>query len=154
MFDIQPVPDTIEELNMPKKTSSSSKTPKKQELQELDLEITFMEGITRRDPGYTDALQILGDDYTRRGRYADGLKVDQTLARLNPENALVHYNLACSYSLMEQLDQAVETLLKAIELGYRDFTWMTRDPDLKNLRASSEFERVRVLVRQLKTETK
>ena len=66
-----------------------------------------MEGIVRRDPDYVDALQLLGDHYTQRGRFPEGLKVDERLARLEPRNPLVFYNLACSYSLTEQFDRAV-----------------------------------------------
>ena len=62
-----------------------------------------MEGLVRRDPNYVDALQMLGDHYTQRGRYPEGLKVDERLARLEPRNALVFYNLACSYSLTDSL---------------------------------------------------
>jgi hypothetical protein len=55
---------------MPHKSSSRQKlTPK--ELRDLDIEIEFMAGVVRRAPDYIEALQVLGDDYTRRGRFAD-----------------------------------------------------------------------------------
>ena len=135
---------------MPKKTCSSRKRPVRKNLKDLDLEISFMEGIVRRDPAYVDALQILGDDYTRRGRHTDGLKVDESLAKLRPEDALIHYNLACSYSLTKQCELAAEQLETAIDLGYRDFKWLSKDPDLLNLRANQQYERVRIKIRQLK----
>src|SRR5437773_1092415 len=81
----------------------SKKMTREQE-RNLDIEIGFLEGVVRRDPGYIDALQILGDNYTRRGRFEDGLKVDEQLVRLRPGDALVHYNLACSCSLTEQFE--------------------------------------------------
>ena len=65
-----------------------------------------MEGLVRRDPDYVDALQLLGDHYTQRGRYAEGLKVDEHLSCLEPHDPLVFYNLACSYSLTDQFDRA------------------------------------------------
>ena len=43
---------------------------------DLEVRIGFIEGIVRRDPGYVDALQLLGDHYTQRGRYSEGLEVD------------------------------------------------------------------------------
>src|SRR5579863_2063657 len=95
---------------------------------ELDVKIGFMEGIVRRDPTYVDALQLLGDHYTQRGRFAEGLHVDERLARLEPLNPVVFYNLACSYSLTELFDRAAEALDKAIDLGYKDFAWLTKDP--------------------------
>ena len=100
----------------------------------LDIEIGFLEGVVRRDPGYIDALQILGDNYTRRGRFEDGLKVDEQLVRLRPGDALVYYNLACSYSLTEQFESAAAALNRALDLGYRDFKWLSKDPDLAKLR--------------------
>ena len=77
------------------------------EQRDLDIEIAFIEGVIRRDPRYVEALQILGDDYTRRGRLIEGLKIDEQLAKLRPDEPLVHYNLACSYSLTSQFDAAV-----------------------------------------------
>lgn len=135
---------------MPKKTSSSRKKEDKQNLRDLDLEISFMEGIVRRDPTYVDALQILGDDYTRRGRHDEGLKVDESLARLRPNDALIHYNLACSYSLTKQGELAISQLVAAIDLGYRDFKWLAKDPDLENVRNHPEYERVRNKIKTLK----
>ena len=134
---------------MPKKAQSPRKKPSKQELRDLDTEIQFLEGILKRDPAYVEALQILGDDYTRRGRYDAGLQIDERLRQLRPDDAMVHYNLACSYSLTSQLDRAVEALEIAIDLGYRDFKWMAQDPDLKNLRKHADYKRIRAKVRTL-----
>ncbi|MBT7910449.1 MAG: hypothetical protein HN607_07935, partial [Verrucomicrobia bacterium] len=58
-----------------------------------------MEGLTKRDPQYVEALQLLGDNYTKRDRFHDGLTVDEHLSQLLPEDSMVYYNLACSYSL-------------------------------------------------------
>src|SRR5215475_2870231 len=106
---------------------------------ELDVKIGFMEGLVRRDPTYVDALQLLGDHYTQRGRFNEGLNVDERLARLEPQNPVVFYNLACSYSLTDQFDRAAEALEKAIILGYKDFAWLTKDPDLKKFRLQAAY---------------
>lgn len=106
---------------------------------ELDVKIGFMEGIVRRDPNYVDALQLLGDHYTQRGRFTEGLNVDERLAQLEPQNPVVFYNLACSYSLTDQFDRAAEALEKAIQLGYEDFAWLAKDPDLKKFRKQPAF---------------
>ena len=117
---------------------------------DLDTRIEFMEGIVRRDPNYVDALQLLGDHYTQRGRYPEGLNVDERLARLEPQNPMVFYNLACSYSLTEQFDRAIFALEKAVQLGYRDFAWLAKDPDLKKLRAQPVFREIREKIKRLK----
>ena len=126
----------------------------RQEMRDLDLEISFLEGIIRRIPCYIEALQLLGDDYTRRGRFSDGLSIDERLSRLRPDDSLVHYNLACSYSLTGQVELAVEALESAINLGYRDFKWMNQDPDLKNLREHAEYKRIRAKVRAIQVKAR
>jgi len=111
--------------------------------EDLEFEVGFFEGISRRDPDFIEALQILGDAYTKTGQWEKGLKIDQRLARLCPDNALVFYNLACSYSLMKQLDAAFAALGQAIKLGYDDVRWLVKDPDLVNLRQDNRFEQIR-----------
>lgn len=134
---------------MPEKSAARKKmTPAEQ--RELDVQIGFIEGIVRRDPGYVDALQILGDHYTKRGRFVEGLQVDERLAKLDPHNALVFYNLACSYSLTDQFDQAVAALKKSFSLGYRDFKWLAKDPDLRKLRKQLAYQEIAEIVRQIK----
>lgn len=133
--------------------AESKKTKKKltaAEQRELDVTIGFLEGVVRRDPEYVEALTLLGDDYTRRGKFKSGLEVDERLAKLNPADATVHYNLACSYSLLGQFAQAAAALTKAIDLGYRDFKWLAKDPDLKKLRAHPTFLELKEKIRRLK----
>ena len=134
---------------MTAKSQTKKKTdPAKQ--RELDVKIQFIEGLVRRDPDYVDALQLLGDHYTQRGRFTEGLHVDERLAQLEPANPLVFYNLACSYSLTGEFDRALASLYQAIDLGYRDFRWLARDPDLKPLRAQPGYQELKLKIRQLK----
>ena len=134
---------------MPVKSSARKKmTPA--ERRDLDVRIEFVEGIVRRDPGYVDALQLLGDHYTQRGRYSAGLEVDERLARLEPKNPLVFYNLACSYSLTDQFDRTAAALQRALELGYRDFHWLERDPDLRKLRHHPLYQELAETIRQFR----
>ena len=132
----------------PKKNTKTKLTHTEQ--RDLDTKIQFIEGLVRRDPDYVDALQLLGDHYTQRGLFTEGLHVDERLARLEPANPLVFYNLACSYSLTEEFDHAIQSLNQAIELGYRDFKWLAKDPDLKKLRAHPSFLELKEKIRQLK----
>ncbi|HEY5233721.1 MAG TPA: hypothetical protein VIK35_09335 [Verrucomicrobiae bacterium] len=134
---------------MPVKTNVRKKSTRASQ-RDLDTRIEFMEGIVRRDPDYVDALQLLGDHYTQRGRFNEGLKVDERLANLDPENALVFYNLACSYSLTDQFDRAALALEKALSLGYRDFAWLARDPDLKKFRRQPAYDEIKAKIRRMK----
>ncbi|MGH7954032.1 MAG: tetratricopeptide repeat protein [Limisphaerales bacterium] len=134
---------------MQAKSSSRKKTSRVNE-RDLDTKIEFMEGIVRRDPDYVEALQLLGDHYTQRGRFPEGLQVDERLARLEPKDPLVFYNLACSYSLTEQFDRAALALEKALNLGYSDFHWLAKDPDLKKFRKQSVYRDIQEKIRGMK----
>ena len=122
----------------------------RKETRELDVKIQFMEGIVRRAPEYVEALQLLGDHYTQRGQFDQGLKVDERLSRLEPGNPLVFYNLACSYSLTGHVDRAASALDKALHLGYRDFKWLAKDPDLRTLRKHPLFRTIEDKIRRMK----
>jgi len=135
---------------MPVKSSVKSKRLNRKEVRDLDTKITFMEGIVRRDPKYVEALQILGDHYTQRGQYEFSLKVDKRLSRLEPRNPLVYYNLACSYSLNSDFDLAAAALEKALTLGYNDFKWLARDPDLRQLRKHPLYRTIEDKIRKMK----
>jgi hypothetical protein len=136
--------------NIMPKTPPVRKKLDREEKRELDIEIGFLEGLVRRDPTYVDALQILGDDYTKRGKFTLGLKIDQRLAILRPNDSLVQYNLACSYALTGRQEEAAEAITQALECGYRDFKWLLEDPDLEDLRVHPAFSKIRSKVRSLK----
>ena len=108
--------------------------------EDLDFEVRFYEKILERKPDFIEALMALGDLYTKKGRYVDGLKVDQKLAQLRPDDATVFYNLACSYSLVNNIDEALGTIKRAIEYGYDNFEYIERDNDLDNLRRDRRFK--------------
>jgi tetratricopeptide (TPR) repeat protein len=134
---------------MPQKCRVRSKRSRK-EARELEIKIAFLEGIVRRDAGYIEALQLLGDHYTRRGQFEESLGVDQRLSQLEPRNPLAFYNLACSYSLTGRIDRAAFALEKALSLGYRDFTWLAKDPDLRTLRKDPLYRGIADKIRKMK----
>ena len=135
---------------MPESRNIKSKKLTRKELRDLDVKISFMEGVVRRDTRYVEALQILGDHYTQRGRFENSLKVDKQLSRLEPRNPLVFYNLACSYSLNAEYDRAANALDKALTLGYRDFKWLAKDPDLLRLRKHPIYRQIEAKIRKMK----
>ncbi len=135
---------------MPRKCSAHSKKLSRQEARDLDVKISFLEGLLSREPEYVEALQLLGDHYTQRRRYGDSLNVDKQLSQIEPRNPVVFYNLACSYSLNREVDLAAAALEKALALGYRDFRWLSKDPDLQRLRKHPRFRTIQDQIRRMK----
>ena len=105
----------------------------------LDFEISFYEKLLKAYPGFIDVLIPLGDAYTRRRLYDKGLAIDLRLAQLRHSDPVTWYNLACSYSLLNRLDDALQALRRSIELGYVDVDYLLQDPDLMNLRESQQY---------------
>ncbi len=104
-----------------------------------EFEMRFFESVLKRDPAYTEVVEILGGLYTKHGRIADGLRMDRKLVKLLPQNATAHYNLACSLALSKRNTDAIRSLHQAIQLGYTDLDWMQQDPDLDGLKQHPGF---------------
>jgi hypothetical protein len=117
---------------------------------DTSFEIGFFETVLRHDSQCVEVIEILGGLYTKTGRIADGLKMDRKLVRLQPANATAHYNLACSLALSKRNSDALRSLRRAVGLGYRDFEWMSHDPDLQGLKRIPEFG---AIIAQLKPQS-
>lgn len=105
-----------------------------------EFEIGFFESVLRRNPRDTDVIELLGGLYTKDGRIDDGLKMDRRLVRLLPGNSTAHYNLACSLALKKRKGEALRSLERAVELGYKDIDWLLQDPDLDPLKTHPAFK--------------
>ncbi|WP_309381446.1 tetratricopeptide repeat protein [Cerasicoccus frondis] len=105
-------------------------------------EIEFFEGVHRRNPTDPEVVEILGSLYSDLGQVDDSLRMDSCLVDLQPKNANAHYNLACSLALKQRNDEALNSLRQAVELGYRDVTWLLDDPDFKDLREHPLFQEI------------
>lgn len=105
-----------------------------------EVEIGFYESLLEKLPSDVDTLKLLAEAYTSTGRVRDGLEVDFRLRSLCPNDGYVHYNLACSLSLCGQVDDALRTLKDAVRLGYTDWKWIIKDPDLNMVRCDPRFD--------------
>ncbi|HUT32226.1 MAG TPA: HEAT repeat domain-containing protein [Planctomycetota bacterium] len=96
---------------------------------------------------YTVAVRIhLGNSHLERSEYDKALEQYKKALELEPKNSIALYNVACTYSRMKKLEEALDALERCIEAGYRDVGWMEKDPDLDNLR---DEPRYKALVRRL-----
>ena len=105
-----------------------------------DFEIGLSRAVLDSTPKHAEALSMLGHALTRTGRHQEALEADLRLTTLRASDPVAFYNLACTYSRLENLDGAFESLHRAFELGYRDFQHLLRDPDLENLRRDRRFK--------------
>src|SRR4051812_46144653 len=122
--------------------STSGALVRSPDLTQLDFELDFFSRILERQPNFVDVLRVMGNNLTLKGRYAEGLVIDKRLCQLRPNDPLAHYNLACSYALLKRPEQALKTLRRAVELGYRDFRYMREDRDLDSIRHDRRFRQL------------
>ena len=113
---------------------------RKSKFEQIDYEINFFEKLLEKKPDFVEAMEALADLYTKRGVFDKGLELDERLRKVKPFDPIVYYNLACSYSLLWEIDKALDTLKRAIDLGYDNLTYLEMDPDLANLRQDNRFQ--------------
>jgi tetratricopeptide (TPR) repeat protein len=108
-------------------------------MDDFQFEISFCRSLLVRDPQDLTAMEMLAGYCTRAGDIDEGLAWDHKIVSLNPDNAVSHYNLACSLALKRRSDEALAALREALARGYRDFDWMMEDPDLAVLQEHPGF---------------
>jgi len=120
------------------------------EMRGLELQVGFLQGLLKRDPGYIEALEELADLQMQLGRVEEVVGLDERLKALRPSDPEVRYNLACSLTLSRKFEQAAAELSSALELGFDDVHSLQSDPDLADLRDHPAFRPIRARLRGLK----
>lgn len=77
-----------------------------------------------------------------RGDFKAAEAVLRELVRIDPDNFVPWYNLACALSSQNRTEEAGPMLEKAIELGFSDLRHMQQDPHLANLRRTENYKRI------------
>ena len=109
-------------------------------LSQLDFDIDFFERLLARKGDSVEVLRILADLVSKRGLVNRAVELDRRLVELLPEDFLARYNLACSLARAGQADEAIDSLSRAILLGYDDLAHMESDPDLESLKDHPDFQ--------------
>ena len=108
----------------PGDSSSERPTPETstrrlREQSQIDFELEFLGRVLEREPFFVDALRVHANNLAAKGQYGRALQIDRRLVRLVPEDAVVWYNLACSFAVLGMIEPAFSALQKSLELGYR-----------------------------------
>ena len=109
-------------------------------LNQLDFDIDFFEKLLGRRPDSIEVLRVLAELVSRKGLLPRAVQLDRRLVELLPNDFLARYNLACSLARAGRPDEAIDSLSRAILLGYDDLAHMEADPDLESLRNHPDFQ--------------
>ena len=85
-------------------------------------------------------LQLRAIFLARNGQLAAALPICHEAVKVAPFSTTALYHLACLQAKSGQADESLATLKHAIELGFREATHISNDPDLVSLRKLSEFD--------------
>lgn len=96
----------------------------------------------RKVPEDVRARIMLAIDYASLGRIDDAMREVNFAMMLRPDEALVLYNAACAFCMMQKKTEAFAALRKAHAAGFGDSDWARRDPDLALLHGDPEFDRL------------
>jgi len=91
-------------------------------------------------PGFTRALNNLATLYTIKGDYGRAVSTFEKVIRLRPEYAGAYYNIACIYARQNRIEESIDWLKKAIEMGYDKWDLIKTDKDLESIRVTSFYK--------------
>jgi tetratricopeptide (TPR) repeat protein len=92
------------------------------------------------NPKFVPALNNLALVSAADKAYDSALKTFLEVLNYYPDDAQTHYNVACMYSRLNQLDKSIEWLKKAIDKGFTDWESIKTDEDLDNVRDSTAYQ--------------
>ena len=108
-------------------------------LNQLDFDIDFFEKLLLRNDDSIEVLRLLAELVSKKGLVQRAAELDARIVELLPDDFLARYNLGCSLARAGRPDEAIDSLSKAILLGYDDLAHVDVDPDLDSLRDLPEF---------------
>lgn len=100
------------------------------------------EAAVKASPRNVEALRALGYLYTGKQQHDKALEIDKRLVSLRPDDAVSHYNLACSCANLGLIKEGLDALDLSILLGYSDVKHMEKDPDLDKLRDEPRYQSI------------
>jgi serine/threonine protein kinase len=104
--------------------------------------VVALENHLKQVPEDARARVLLGGNYADLGREDDSLRELNLAVTLRANEASILYNAACTYCRLNRKTEALDTLRRAWEAGFRDPVWARRDPDLALVRDDPEFDRM------------
>ncbi len=102
------------------------------------------------DPDNLAALRSLAVLHVMLGDFDAGLDALQKVLGREPENPDNHYNIACVLARQGRRGEALQSIARAVDLGFEDVKLLGTDPDLEGIRGSEAFRELERKVRHRK----
>lgn len=104
--------------------------------------IGALENHLKQVPEDARARVLMATDYAELGRVEDAIRELNLAITLRANEASILYNAACTFAILKRKREAMDTIKKAWEAGFKDSVWARQDPDLAFLHDEPEFLRL------------
>ncbi|MGL1934398.1 MAG: hypothetical protein OCD01_05240 [Fibrobacterales bacterium] len=94
------------------------------------------------DPYSEYAFLLKAAIYYDKKEYSKGIDVLLKGIKKHPQQQTMLYNLACDYSLVNDIDNALFYLDRAMEQGFTNWSHIENDPDFDPIRGEESFKRL------------
>ena len=104
--------------------------------------LTYYELALRYNNELIDAYQNMFLIYSEREDYKEAAETLRKMIQLQPQDPNVHYNFACIYAKINKLDESLQCLMRAVDMGFKDWDLLKKDSDLEALRDTEYFKSI------------
>ncbi len=94
------------------------------------------------NPEDSRAMYLYAQSLIRVGKGEEALSWVNKAILLDPDEPALLYNVACIYSLLGEVDEALDYLEQTIALGYASREWIDHDSDLDPIRNLPRFKKI------------
>jgi serine/threonine protein kinase/Flp pilus assembly protein TadD len=102
--------------------------------------LTAAEQHLRLYPDAARALYLGASAWCQLGERERALEWAARALAVDADEPMTLYNVACVYSLLGQIDEAIDTVTRAVECGFSHKAWIENDADLKPLHGQPRFQ--------------
>ena len=123
--------------------------------EERDTLVKLIAGLDRAARDLTALVRFSQPVELHRQPHTDLRDLISGVIKDLPKKLGTNAPLACeieSAPLAGEFDPAVVALERALSLGYRDFKWLARDPDLRKLRKHPGYRQIEDKIRKIRVE--
>jgi serine/threonine protein kinase/cytochrome c-type biogenesis protein CcmH/NrfG len=105
-----------------------------------EIQIPVLEQQTGLVPEDGRARILLACNYALKGNRQGAAQELEKAVAMRPNDPNTLYNAACTYGVMDMKAESLAMLKRAIETGFSDLEWISRDTDLACLHDEPEFK--------------
>jgi serine/threonine protein kinase/tetratricopeptide (TPR) repeat protein len=109
--------------------------------------LDLVEDRVKLNPDDTRALVLCGVSNAKAGNVARAKEVTERALAMGADDPMIHYNAACTYITLGEIERALDELEMTIRLGYRNVDWLDTDEDLIPVRDLERYKEIRASVK-------